>query len=909
MPSYHSTQQRDSRWTPTLGTVLQSPKNQTSLGPSQTNPMVPPVREAIGTSTLARPGPNPPECQPPPIPHRSPKRRRGALGVQWNNSKERQFVRLYEMTDCRIEDIPVVMRDSELKFEKRHAQDKLSTLLNGQPKKYHPIGNEAQSRVEISLGLKQAFKEKHGLQETQPNYAFAVEHDNHGIGQHFADRPEIANSPFDLDDPLLGELIAPPRESFGVLMDNFATQRAHGPYGWPDERSSSNDSNANDNRTSLSNLQALEERMTKRPIPKDGHQLMQMLEDNVFIFELSEAVVVNGQLLANHRRFDDHSFEKELECDHHITRALVKVCCPGNAWTGLGNDTSVDIRKCDDLAPGTLGDGDWIQNIGCDLEQATGTSMDGDRLYVPQQDIIHCMNLAFPPPTTNITPSKGLYKARMDPNWPLPSGSSLPTIKPSVGNNIKTGDKSPGPFTVKKNIKIRDKTGSCCMVTLRRGDPRASLCAACKLMEPDPHSFVRRTVKQSRWQFRMMTDLDEMYRARGFLENDIHEVDMFHDTVLHEAACFGAGSEILLWLIGKGVDIHKANAAGQTFMHVLKPTAFNGSQPNMFKDGFPALLSTLQEQSLKFSRRDDYRQTPLHVLTQYWLHSDSVVAAFNGMDFRNRTINSQLFAQSNKEFETIIDQHRRSRIGDFVQLDCPSLSVRSDPADRSKFLNLALSKATILSALAGERQADFSGRNALHCFAQYWFCESTFPALPASDQFNTLKRKYPQRDLLALRACNARMIRNLCAAGTDINDYDVDGNTPFMVLVKNETVEMVDRQTVTEACLSLIQNGANVHRQNRKGETILHMAMALGRTAIVEVLLENHANKNSRISYGKGILEVATKSGIRRGPDDSGLYAKSLACINIAVRHGAVEGPDTKLEWDEQIRCSSLTNT
>lgn len=40
--------------------------------------------------------------------------RKGPSPIKWSPSKERQLVRLYEITDVSIEDIPVVLRDPQL---------------------------------------------------------------------------------------------------------------------------------------------------------------------------------------------------------------------------------------------------------------------------------------------------------------------------------------------------------------------------------------------------------------------------------------------------------------------------------------------------------------------------------------------------------------------------------------------------------------------------------------------------------------------------------------------------------------------------------------------------------------------------------------------------------------------------
>lgn len=55
-------------------------------------------------------------------------RRSGPAGVQWSPSKERQLARLYEMTDVRTEDIPVVMRSNHLQFKYVPLRHELGSL-------------------------------------------------------------------------------------------------------------------------------------------------------------------------------------------------------------------------------------------------------------------------------------------------------------------------------------------------------------------------------------------------------------------------------------------------------------------------------------------------------------------------------------------------------------------------------------------------------------------------------------------------------------------------------------------------------------------------------------------------------------------------------------------------------------
>jgi hypothetical protein len=72
--------------------------------------------------------------------------------------------------------------------------------------------------------------------------------------------------------------------------------------------------------------------------------------------------------------------------------------------------------------------------------------------------------------------------------------------------------------------------------------------------------------------------------------------------------------------------------------------------------------------------------------------------------------------------------------------------------------------------------------------------------------------------------------------------------------------------------------------------------------------LANHTNVHSRSNSGKSLLEAATKSSINAAADgNTALYARILACINIARKHGAVEKPAANTEWDERINCEART--
>jgi ankyrin repeat protein len=462
-----------------------------------------------------------------------------------------------------------------------------------------------------------------------------------------------------------------------------------------------------------------------------------------------------------------------------------------------------------------------------------------------------------------------------------------------------------------------------CCVNQCRGDPRADKCLFCLFDVPEAHFCVRSLVEQ----WRAGEDIFTAFAARP-VAIDFGEVDDFGDTVLHLASSLGAGSIILCWLISMGVSVHAKNAAGQTFMHFFDPVSFarghhreimNFGTWNAGEGDMKILLNTLQGMNFDFNARDDFGQTPMHVLTRYWLPAYTMQLAFDvgmvggtslyNMDFLGRSVESQIRSKANVDHNGIFDQQRAIKAEALLysakplmtgsnQLDLPLLETH--PRVHGVLYPNASLGMTIIQATSGFPETRYRGRNSLHCLAES--CISLQLRPDDKDTNNSSLKRKRQTDFTLRHEYIVNTVKELLKGGVDVNEYDKYGNTPVMSFIRNDLSPKPERKITAEVLQLLINAGASVHRRNRKGETALHIAMRLGRPSAVEVLLNNYANVHARARHGDGVLAVAGKASLK-AKQDGALYHRIITCMAIAGKYGAVLGPSTKNEWDRQRKC------
>jgi ankyrin repeat protein len=95
-----------------------------------------------------------------------------------------------------------------------------------------------------------------------------------------------------------------------------------------------------------------------------------------------------------------------------------------------------------------------------------------------------------------------------------------------------------------------------------------------------------------------------------------------------------------------------------------------------------------------------------------------------------------------------------------------------------------------------------------------------------------------------------------------IDVKDAEGYMPLCLAVKKQCLDVV---------LGLVRRGANVNMVNKKGRTVLHLAMHDGNLGIIRALLEA-ANVDPTIKDGKGL--TAWDVAKRRGHDVKELEAQ-----------------------------------
>lgn len=144
---------------------------------------------------------------------------------------------------------------------------------------------------------------------------------------------------------------------------------------------------------------------------------------------------------------------------------------------------------------------------------------------------------------------------------------------------------------------------------------------------------------------------------------------------------------------------------------------------------------------------------------------------------------------------------------------------------------------------------------------------------------------------------NEYMIMKLVQHGADFNIADVDGNTPFLESI-------VENSILFDYC---INNGADVNYANSIGFTPLMCASFVGSLSAMQALLEKGANVNARSAAGmtpimyavNGIVDVNVLSNIikiliNNGADvniqdSNGITVMMYTCLHANVHHDTDE--------------------
>lgn len=395
---------------------------------------------------------------------------------------------------------------------------------------------------------------------------------------------------------------------------------------------------------------------------------------------------------------------------------------------------------------------------------------------------------------------------------------------------------------------------------------------------------------------------------------DASSADCFGNTPLHLFAAWDnqIGIETTLDLLESGrADPAKVNNAYQTFLHVLSPVWFFGTNE------FSAPLNRLLE--FVFTRHRNLMYAP---------------------DVFGRTFFHQLdrFVHEPQIFETITQNCLSAIPRDAFGNKPPSYATGASFAPPRRTGTTALSPlaeeipevdfaARDMALISTVREAynnpfleDSEGRNGLHCLAEMHLPASN-PSSPDPNTPNqsqppntntkgSLKRKHGRDDAERIKPITQRLefLEGLLASVKEttppnVNHYDHKGDTVLIAFAGQLSDDQDDKsgQHIGRILDLLIERGAILDARNRQGETALLVAAKHGNKHVVSKLLDRGANLHARDKRGRAIMSIIDAQ-IARCSKDLPSYGR-LEAVRAAVlakkleEKGVEDEPSFLHEW------------
>ena len=165
----------------------------------------------------------------------------------------------------------------------------------------------------------------------------------------------------------------------------------------------------------------------------------------------------------------------------------------------------------------------------------------------------------------------------------------------------------------------------------------------------------------------------------------------------------------------------------------------------------------------------------------------------------------------------------------------------------------------LLEKGADPTQQDATGCTPLHCAAAAGHVDVGGLLLASQRGGTKLVRAVDNEMRTALHAAASSgypgMVQVLLNGGAlpVIDVRDAEGYTPLRLAVKKQYLDVV---------LCLVKGGADVNMVNKRGRTVLHLAMYDGNVEIIRALLEaEHVDQTAKDAKGLTAWEVARRRG------------------------------------------------
>lgn len=350
---------------------------------------------------------------------------------------------------------------------------------------------------------------------------------------------------------------------------------------------------------------------------------------------------------------------------------------------------------------------------------------------------------------------------------------------------------------------------------------------------------------------------------------DASSADQFGNTPLHLFAAWDnqIGIETTFQLLESGrADPSKVNSAHQTFLHVLSPMWFFGT--NDLSVPLYRLLNFLYARHKNLIYAPDvFGRTFFHQLDRF-VHDPQVIE--NITQHYWSAIPRDAFDVKPPSHATDTSFAPPRRTG------TTALSPLAEEAPEEDFTSRDMGLVSIVNeAYNNPFLEDNEGRNGLHCLAEMPFITSN-PSSPDPNTPNpsqppntntkgSLKRKHGRDDAERIKPITQRLsvLSGLLTpvkqtAPPDVNHYDHKGNTVLIAFAGQLSDDQDDKsgQHIGRILDLLIDNGAILDARNRQGETALLVAAKRGNKHVVSKLLDKGANLHARDKRGRAIMAI-----------------------------------------------------
>jgi ankyrin repeat protein len=366
-------------------------------------------------------------------------------------------------------------------------------------------------------------------------------------------------------------------------------------------------------------------------------------------------------------------------------------------------------------------------------------------------------------------------------------------------------------------------------------------------------------------------------------EIDVTAMDRFKNGPLHIAAQAAAPFSVFEALIYAGADIHAINAYGETFLHIFDPSY-------VLRESWwlQNLLTLLEHRQFDFNARDHSGRSILLCLLQYRsFHDDpTLLSTFTSCLTRREDLWLSCLCRDRTGLNAHTHLREMIKRGTSTTQHCCYSEMDENYRPFTAMFDFTEPELLTTASLATRRTLkslvllfdrghiwDDSKPNTLHQVAQ-------FSSWPDSEEVVGARKN---------------RIDQLLEAGFDIDAYDEKGYTPLMLVTMHHRRNETGEETAT-IVKHLISKGASIHRLDRRGNSLLHLALERGLMIVTKLLIKEGANVNAITDAGHSVLKTAYNK-LRWTRKKQHVYAHIMACITLLIDHGALADPTTEQIW------------